>query len=273
MTGRLDVAGKVAVVTGAASGIGRAVARSLAARGCDVAIADVNMAGLDETARLIGNRARVTTHHLDVADRAEVAAFPDGIAAVHGRVDILVNNAGVALGDTFDHASGDDFDWLMRINFDGVVQMTRAFLPLLRQRPAAQLVNLSSLFGLVAPPGQTAYAASKFAVRGFSNALRQELIAQKSPVRVTVVHPGGIATNIAESARMSANIAPELVAKQRARFERALRMPPERAGEIIVKAIERRAARVLVGNDAKLVSVVERMMPVGYWRLIERMMK
>ena len=188
---RLDLNGRVAIVTGAASGIGRAIALSLARRGCHVALADIDEAGLDATASLIGNRVRVTRHRLDVADSDAVARFPDEVLAAHGGVDVLVNNAGVALGGTFEQIAPDEFDWLMAINFTGVVSMTRAFLPLLKARPDAQIVNLSSLFGLIAPPGQTAYSAAKFAVRGFSQALRHELQAECSRVGVTVVHPGG----------------------------------------------------------------------------------
>jgi NAD(P)-dependent dehydrogenase (short-subunit alcohol dehydrogenase family) len=272
MSKRFDLDGKVAVVTGAASGIGRAVSISLAKRGCHLALADVNEAGLEETARLVGNGVRVTRHRLDVADRAAVAALPAEVTAQHGAVDIVVNNAGVALGGLFAQASEADFDWLMSINFDGVVQMTRAFLPLLKSRPQAQLVNLSSLFGLIAPPGQTAYSAAKFAVRGFSEALRNELLSTKSSVAVTVVHPGGIATSIAKSARVAEGVGDKQKRQHQERFERALKMPPAQAGEIIVKAIERRAPRVLVGNDAKVASAIERLMPVRYWRLLGRAM-
>jgi NAD(P)-dependent dehydrogenase (short-subunit alcohol dehydrogenase family) len=270
MTRRLDLDGKVALVTGAASGIGRAIACSLARRGCHLALADVNEAGLEETAALIGNSVRVSRHGLDVADRAAVAALPGEIVALHGGVDVVVNNAGVALGGTFDEVSEADFDWLVGINFNGVVQMTRAFLPLLKQRPVAQLVNVSSLFGLIAPPGQTAYSAAKFAVRGFSEALRNELLAARSTVGITVVHPGGVRTQIAHSARRPTGIDPGREAKERALYEKALRLAPEQAGEIIVKAIEARRPRVLVGNDAKIVALIERLAPVGYWRLLGR---
>lgn len=265
---RFEFGDRVAVVTGAASGIGRAVARSLAARGCNVALADVNMDGLEETARLIGNSVRVTRHKLDVSDRDAIAAFPAEIEKAHGGVDILVNNAGVALGGTFEQATEADFDWLMDINFYGVVRMTRAFLPLLKKRPSAQLVNLSSLFGLIAPPGQTAYSAAKFGVRGFSESLRNELAMMKSPVGVTVVHPGGIKTAIADNARVSDAVPAALREKQQERFAKALKMPPERAGEIIVEAIARRQPRVLVGSDAKIAALIERILPVSYWSVI-----
>jgi NAD(P)-dependent dehydrogenase (short-subunit alcohol dehydrogenase family) len=270
MSARMNLEGKVAVVTGAASGIGRAVSRSLAARGCHLAICDIDETGLEETARLVGNSIRVTRHRLDVADGKMIADLPGQIEASHGGVDILVNNAGVALGGTFDLVSEAEFDWLIGINFQGVVRMTRAFLPLLKARPEAQLVNLSSLFGLIAPPGQAAYAASKFAVRGFSAALSNELLAAKSPVRVTVVHPGGVRTSIAANARIANGVPGSVRERHRERFDRVLKMPPEQAGEIIVKGIERRRPRVLVGSDAKIASVLERLMPVSYWRLLGR---
>lgn len=270
MSARLALDGKVAVVTGAASGIGRAIARSMAARGCDVAIADVNEAGLVETAGLIGDVARVTCHRLDVADRNAIARFPDEVAAAHGPVDVVVNNAGVALSGTFAQLTEAEFDWLLEINLQGVVRMTRAFLPALEQRPQAQIVNLSSLFGLIAPPGQSAYAAAKFAVRGFSEALRHELEAAGSPVGVSVVHPGGVRTGIATNARAAAAVDEAEAARQQAHFQKVLRLDADQAGEIIVRGIERRRPRILVGQDAKLVAAIERLMPVGYWRIIGR---
>lgn len=270
MSKKLQLDGKVAVVTGAASGIGRAIARSLARRGCHLAIADINETGLEETARLIGNSVRVTRHLLDVSDGKAIADFPAIVKAAHGGVDVLVNNAGVALGGTFAQLTEEEFDWLIDINFFGVVRMSRAFMPLLEEHDAAQLVNLSSLFGLIAPPGQTAYSAAKFAVRGFSESLRNELIAAESTVGVTVVHPGGVKTAIARNARMAKSVPPCQVAGQQARMNKVLTMPPEQAGEIIVQAIEQRLPRVLVGNDAKMMSVVERIMPVRYWQMLSK---
>lgn len=257
----------VAVLTGAGSGIGRALASALAQSGCHLALADVNAVALAETAaqvRALG--VRVSEHTLDVADRSAVAALPDAVIAAHGQVDLLINNAGVALGGTFDQISVENFDWLMRINFDAVVTMCRAFLPLLRQRPEARIVNLSSLFGLITPAGQTAYCASKFAVRGFSNALRLEL--NDSNVGVTVVHPGGVATAIATSARPAEGSSEADQARKLARAKRLLRMPPARAAEIILRGIERNKSRVIVGNDALILSWLERLMPVSYWRLL-----
>ena len=268
MSKEFAFAGKTAVVTGAASGIGRAVSRSLARRGCNLAIADLNEAGLEETAALIGNGVRVTRHRLDVSDKDAVAAFPEIVSAAHGGVDILVNNAGVALGGAFEQVTEADFEWLFGINFWSVVRMTRGFLPLLHKSSEARLVNLSSLFGLIAPPGQVAYSASKFAVRGFSEALRKELVASR--IGVTVVHPGGVATSIAASARTSGVVDPAEEAKHRERFKKLLKLPPEEAGEIIVNGIAKRRDRVLVGSDAKLASFIERIAPVNYWKLIGR---
>lgn len=267
MSASMRLRGRSAVVTGAASGIGRAIATSLAARGCHLALADVNEAGLAETASLVqAPLLRITTHRLDVADAEAVAAFPGRVLAEHPGVDLLVNNAGVAIGGRFEDASAEDFDWLMSINFFGVVRMTRAFLPALHASDDARLVNLSSIFGIIAPPGQTAYVASKFAVRGFSESLRHEL--EGSTVGVTVVHPGGVATSIADNARVPAGTPPEEVARRRARVKKSLVMPPALAGETIVRGIERRAPRVLVGNDARAAALLERLAPVAYWRLI-----
>ena len=203
MPKRMTLRDRTAVITGAGSGIGRGIAQALARRGCHLALADISEAGLAETlASLGGAKIRVSRHKLDVADRAGVAQLPQAVLAEHGRVDLLFNNAGVALGGTFEQTSEADFDWLLEINFAAVVRLTRAFLPHLKASDDARLVNISSLFGLISPPGQTAYAASKFAVRGFSNALRFEFAG--SNVGVTVVHPGGVATKIAENARRHA---------------------------------------------------------------------
>ncbi len=268
----MKLGGRTAVVTGAASGIGRAIAGSLAQRGCHLALADIDDDGLArEAERLAATGVRVTRHHLDVADRIAVAAFPAQVAAGHPGVDILVNNAGVALGGTFEQVAEDDFEWLFGINFFGVVRMTRAFLPLLHSSDDARIVNISSIFGIIAPPGNTAYAASKYAVRGFSESLRHEL--RKTRIGVTVVHPGGITTSIVENARMPKTSSPDEVAKNRKVFQAFLKMPPETAGEIIVRGVENRKARILVGSDAKLMALIERLIPVSYWRLMKHGMK
>jgi short-subunit dehydrogenase len=271
MAVRRELKDRTVVITGAASGIGQALAASLARRGCHLALADVDEAGLAETAKLsAGSGVRVSRHRLDVADREAVAAFPAIVAAEHPGIDLLVNNAGVALGGTFEQVSEADFEWLIGINFWGVVRMTRSFLPLLRSSPDACIVNISSLYGLIAPPGQTAYSASKFAVCGFSQALRHEL--KGTNIGVLTVHPGGVATAIADNARVPRGIAREEAERRRAETKKLLRMPPPKAAEIIVRAIEARKARVIVGTDAKILSVIERLMPVSYWAVLEKLL-
>ncbi len=261
--------GGVAVITGAASGIGAALAVDLARRGMHLALVDLNPAGLDKTAAQVrAAGVKASTHVLDVSDQDGVAALPAAVLAEHGRVSVLVNNAGVALGGTFEQVSAQDFDWLISINFGATVRLTRAFLPVLAREGAAQLVNVSSIFGIIAPPGQTAYAASKFAVRGFSEALRHELGMAGSPVGVTLVHPGGVRTNIAEAARLSRALSESDVQREKANWHSLLVLEPAKAAEIIAKAIERRAPRVLVGNDAKGAALMQRLFPIGYWKFV-----
>ena len=268
----MQLRGRTAVITGAASGIGRALALNLAGRGCGLALADRDAAGLDAVADEATRRGVPTSRHLiDLVDAAAIAALPEAVLGEHRGVDLVVNNAGVALGGTFEQVSERDFDWLFDINFFGVVRMTRAFLPLLRRSDDARVVNISSLYGFVAPPGQTAYAASKFAVRGFSQALRLEL--EGTSVGVTTVHPGGVATAIARNARAPSGASPEQLAEGVKRFERLLRLPPERAAAIIADAVVRRKPRVIVGSDAKLLSLLERLLPVSYGRVLAAIAK
>jgi len=261
----------VALITGAASGIGAALAEALARRGMHLALADRQAAALEAVAvrcRALG--VRVSAHPLDVTDTARCAALPAAVLAAHGRLTVLVNNAGVAVGGTFEQVAEADFDWLMAVNFGAVVRLTRLFLPVLKAEPAAQIVNISSIFGIIAPPGQTAYCASKFAVRGFSESLRHELLMANSPVGVTLVHPGGVRTAIASSARLPTDAPAELVARQQAAFKALLKLPPEDAAETIARGIEARAPRVLVGRDAKQATWLQRLVPVGYWRLMAK---
>jgi NAD(P)-dependent dehydrogenase (short-subunit alcohol dehydrogenase family) len=268
------VRGRTAVVTGGANGIGRGIALALAGRGCNLALADLNEAGLAETAALLApHRVKITTHCLDVADRTAVAAFPDAVEKAHAGVDILVNNAGVAVGGTFEEIAAEDFEWLFEINFWGVIRMTRAFLPLLRRSDGAHIVNISSVFGLIAPPGQSAYCASKFAVRGFSESLRRELEAEGAKIAVTTVHPGGVNTSIADNARVPKDRDSDQLARDRDTFRKFLVMPPERAGEIIVAGMERGKPRIIVGSDARTASLIERIAPVSYWKHLQRRMR
>ena len=228
-----------------------------------LALANCAEVRLDETAALLVRYpVRVSTHLLDVGDARAVGGAPAQVLQSHPGVDILINNAGVALGGRFEQVRSEDFEWLFSINFWGVVNMTRAFLPALRQSPEGQIVNLSSVFGLIAPPGQTAYSASKFAIRGFSMALRHEL-AENSNIGVTVVHPGGVATRIAIDARVSHQITPEEHERYEERFRKLLSMPPHNAAEAIVRGIEKRKTRILVGSDAKFASLIERIAPAS----------
>jgi short-subunit dehydrogenase len=261
--------GGVAVVTGAASGIGAALAGNLAARGMNLALADRNPAGLAATAaRARAAGVKVSEHVLDVADTEALAALPDAVLADHGRVTLLVNNAGVALIGTFEESSQADFAWVMDINFWAPVRLTRAFLYALRREPAAHIVNLSSIFGIIAPPGNAAYSASKFALRGFSEALRHELLG--SNVTLTVVHPGGIRTAIAETARISQAIDPEKARAATAEFTKLLKTSPEDAAEQIARAVVKRSGRLLIGGDARMIDRIQRIFPATYWKRIAR---
>src|SRR5690349_6225564 len=195
-----DLNGKVAVVTGAGSGIGRALAQGFAARGCKLAIADINEANLAETAKSLGTE--VMTHKLDVADRAAVYAFAAAVQQRFGTAHVIVNNAGVAVSQTVDALDYKDFEWLMGINFWGVVYGTKAFLPMLTEQNEGAIVNISSVFGIIAVPAQAAYNSAKFAVRGFTECLRHELKEAGSQVKSICVHPGGIKTNIVRNARV-----------------------------------------------------------------------
>ncbi|MBV8069127.1 MAG: SDR family NAD(P)-dependent oxidoreductase [Acidobacteriaceae bacterium] len=257
----------VAVITGAAGGIGGALAIALAKRGCHLALVDRQPLGpVAKSAAAAG--VRVSEHVFDIGDEAAIADLPDVVLREHERVTLLINNAGVALAGSFEQIILEDFEWLMTVNFWGTVRMTKAFLPALKRQEAAQIVNLSSIFGIFAPPGQCAYAASKFAVRGFSEALRHELEAEGSPVRVSLVHPGGVRTSIARNARLSPGMDRERAAERIGEFEKRLKLQPEKAAARIVQGIERREPRILVGSDAVLLDKLQRLLPVRYWGLI-----
>jgi short-subunit dehydrogenase len=265
------LAGSVAVITGAAGGIGRSLALNLARRGCALALVDRDETGLTATAEVARQLGPVVSEHvMDLANTAAIASLPAAVLLQHRRVNLLVNNAGVALMGDFVQTSSADFDWLFAINFTAAVHATRAFLPHLLQQPASQIVNLSSIFGIVAPPGQSAYAAAKFAIRGFSEALAHEL--EATSVGVTVVHPGGVATNIARNAKVSAEIEPNDARKALNRFSRSLVTMPDAAAARIVQGILRRETRILIGRDARILDMVQRLAPVGYYALLRKRM-
>lgn len=262
-------ANTVAVVTGAASGIGRALAVRLAKAGAQLAIADVNEAELQATARLV--QTKCTTHRVDVSDEQRMQDFVQEVVTAHGRANLVINNAGVALLGTFEELSTADIAWLMGVNFWGVVYGTKYFLPVLQQQPTAHLVNVSSIFGIIGFPGQSAYNASKFAVRGFTEALRHEL--EDSTVRISCVHPGGIKTNIARSARVGANAQSVKTSLEEGHFEKLAPTTPEQAAERIVRGIERNEPRILIGSDAGAMERLQRLFPVRYWRLLRPLME
>lgn len=260
----------VAVITGAASGIGRALAVKLASENiAGLAISDVNEAGLAETAEMAAAYGvPVSTHIIDVSNLDQVQRLADESVAKHRRVTHLINNAGVGVIGTFEQISLDDFEWLMGINFWGVIYGCKVFLPILKQQPAGHIVNVSSVFGFIAPEEQTAYCSSKFAVRGFTESLRHELAGTN--VAVSCVHPGGIKTNIARNSRIGENT-PEEWKQQGAKFfDKVAKTSPETAANVIVKGIKEGNPRILIGKDAYAISTFSRLFPARYLRIIER---
>jgi NAD(P)-dependent dehydrogenase (short-subunit alcohol dehydrogenase family) len=260
----------VAVVTGAASGIGRALAIRLAQEKiAGLAISDVNEKGLQETAATIEKLGvKVSRHIVNVADRSEMQRFADACLAEHSRLTHLINNAGVGLLGSFEQISLEDFEWLMNINFWGVVYGCKIFLPILKREERAHIVNISSVFGFIAPPEQTAYCASKFAVRGFTESLRHEL--ENTNVRVSAVHPGGIKTNIARNSRLGADTPEEYKTQGAEFFDQVARTTSERAAEIIVRGIKAENPRILIGRDAHAINYIHRMFPKRYLKIFER---
>jgi len=260
--------GRVAAITGAGSGIGRALATELARRGAHLAVADIDEVGLAETVALCeGSGVKVTSQHLDVADRDGVYAWADQVVADHGRVNLVFNNAGVALAASVEAMSYEDFEWLMHINFWGVVYGTKAFLPHLKASGEGHVVNLSSVFGLVSIPAQSAYNAAKFGVRGFTDALRMELDIAECGVSSTTVHPGGIKTNIARNARMDESVTALAGSPDKARdeFDKIAMTSADTAARRILTAVAQNRRRALIGPDAKLIDLASRL-PAGLYQ-------
>ena len=254
---------KVAVVTGAGSGIGRALALDLAHRGARLALSDIDGEALTETVVLcekIG--ARTASYQLDVSDRAAMYFHADAVVSEFGRVNLVVNNAGVALGADVLDMTWDDFEWVMNIDFWGVVNGSKAFLPALIESGDGHLVNVSSVFGLMGIPGQSAYNSAKFAVRGFTEALRQEMKVARHPVGVSCVHPGGIKTNIVANARGMADLGDHDAVVRR--FEQIAVTSPTRAAKVILGGVERNKPRILIGPDARLFDLIPRVVGPRY---------
>ncbi|MEV8504091.1 SDR family NAD(P)-dependent oxidoreductase [Actinoplanes sp. NPDC051475] len=267
---RFAFAGRTCVITGAASGIGAALTLDLARRRAVLALVDKDADGLARVAALARELGAkdVSTYVVDLSDGGDRLDLAAEVAARHGGTDLLINNAGVALSGTFEQVSIKDFDWLMEINLHAVVRMTKSFLPQLLDRRGSHIVTISSLFGLIAPPAQVAYATSKFGVRGFSEALRHELAGR---VGLTVVHPGGVRTNIAVNARISGPDLDREQAEQARRFtERALTLPPEEAAKQIIAAIQARKPRLVITRAAKAADLLARVVPGRYWSVIAR---
>lgn len=272
-----DFQNKVAAITGAASGMGRTLALELARRGCHLALSDVNEAGLAETARQtaqINPALKVSTHRVDTGVREQIEQWAADVVAAHGKVNLIFNNAGVAMGSLIEDVRMEDFEWIMRINFWGVVWGTQAFLPHLRASGEGHVVNTSSLFGLLASPMNGPYNASKFAVRGYTEALRMELELTQAPVSATCVHPGGIRTEIARAARYNPASIQRLglnPAEMGRRFDKLLnRTTAQEAAGRILLGVQRNERRVLVGSDARFLDKVVRLLGSAYQPLLLR---
>ncbi len=268
-----DFASRTVVVTGAGSGIGRSLAKQFAAKGAFMAISDINESAVNETAeQIVASGGRVHAAVLDVSDRTAVYRYAEQVYGEYERVDIVINNAGVTVNQRIDDLDYDDFEWVMNINFWGVVHGTKAFLPFLKQAPEAYIVNISSLFGLLAYPTQGAYNASKFAVRGFTEALRYELADTK--VLPICVHPGGIDTNILKHARYhQGDDGNRNHARAIKEFNRVARTTPDDAAAEIVRAILKGNRRLLIGTDARVLDLVQRLFPGSYDRMIGFLLK
>jgi len=268
----------VAVVTGAGSGIGRQLAYQLAEAGAQLAIVDINSTELEETRATISKQhdVKVMADILDVADQTAVFAYAERVEQEYGSVNLVINNAGVALGSgPLWTTSVDDFKWLMDINFYGVLSGTKAFLPILQKSDWGHIVNISSIFGIISVPTQTAYNASKFAVKGMTDALRHELEIAGSSVSCTTVHPGGIKTNIAKSGRFVHDGSAQSIAKRDAdiaNFDKLARTTAESAAQQILKAVTKNKRRLLIGADAKLMDILQRLFPTHYSKILYKIM-
>ena len=272
--GRFDFTAGPALVTGAAGGIGEQLALGLARRGSGLVLVDRDAEGLARVARTIretGSEVPLETHVVDLADRTAVLELAWSVAAAHPDLRLLVNNAGVAMAGDFEHLSLEEFDWVMAVNFAAPVALVHGLLPTLLANHGSHVVNMSSLFGIIAPAGQSAYSASKFALRGFSEVLRAEV--GPRGVGVTVVHPGGVRTGIASSARIADRAPAHEVGPMLRQFDRMLRYPPEKAAAEILSGVQRRAARVLVAPEAVLGDLAVRVAPTRYAGILDGVTK
>lgn len=268
-----DFEGKTAVITGAGSGMGRYLAVLLAKAGANVAICDINEETLNGTAAMVRQyNVAVSTHIVDMGDMERIAALPEEVVSHHGSVDLVFNNAGVTMGSSFSGMSEEDWDWVMNINLNGVVKASRVFLPLLKDRPEAALINTSSIFGMIAVAGQSVYHATKFGVRGFTESLAKEF--KDSSVQVHCVHPGHIGTNIVANARFNEEDDATFLRQddvdvdEMAKMFKTGGMHPSRAAQIILNGVQRKKRRIFVGLDATLMDLAQRITPMHYeWLL------
>lgn len=258
--------GKVAVITGAGSGIGQALALALAREGAELAISDINEANVAQTAvQCVALGSKVRHYQLDVSRREAIYQHAAEVVEAFGRVNLVINNAGVAVNASVRELSDEDFEWLMSINFWGVIHGTRAFLPHLTASGEGHIVNLSSIFGMIGVPKQSAYNAAKFAVRGFTEALRQEMAIEGKGIGVSCVHPGGVRTNIANSARKGASDANRDLG---AMFDQVAKTTPAKAAEVILAGVRRNESRILIGADAWFLDLMQRLLGSYYQRLV-----
>jgi len=272
-----QIAGKTIFITGCASGIGRGLVKHAIQHGAKRVIAtDVDSASLGKTAEEASKLGSgdIETHILDVSDKDAVYALADSIQADHGGADIVINNAGVALFAEVNEMTYQDFEWVMDIDFWGMVYGTKAFLPKMIERGSGHIVNVSSIFGMIAVPGNSAYHAAKFAIRGFTESLRTEMVRNETGVEISSVHPGGIKTNVARNARMAQN--EELLARRdeiNKGFDEMARTTPEEAARVIFTGIEKNNPRILIGGDARFMDRIQRLMPIKYQKVLGRMFR
>ncbi len=255
----------------------QALAINLAQQGCHLALADINQQGLAETVERLGSYGVKTTQQMiDVSDKDAVYKWAERCVAEHSKVNFIFNNAGVALSGTVSSTSTDDYQWIMNINFWGVLYGTKAFLPYLEKSGQGHVINLSSISGLTAQPLMSGYNASKFAVRGFTESLRQDLLITGSQTVSSCVHPGGIKTNIAKSSRMDSSVA-EVTGSNREEsieeFEKLFFLTPDKAAKIILKGVSKKRARILIGTDARFFDYIVRLLPSAYQRLFAGIVK